>query len=109
LIDINIGSNKKISTQLPAYQPNSIVSSGRWPMSATAKLTTLNILLSDFHIFGVYTVYIFFLMQHKTHVPNFSALRLLVGSQEEHPTCKKLSDEVLLWLSVWSEVQTVCI
>jgi len=34
---------------------------------------------------------------------------LLVGRQEEHPACKKLSDGVLLWLSVWSEVQTVCI
>ena len=36
----------------------------------------------------------------------FSALTLLVGRQEGHPTCKKLSDEVLAWLSVWSEVQT---
>ena len=30
----------------------------------------------------------------------------LVGRQEGHPACKKLSDEVLVWLSVWSEVQT---
>jgi len=30
----------------------------------------------------------------------FSALTLLVGRQEEHPACKKLSDEVLAWLSV---------
>jgi len=36
----------------------------------------------------------------------FSALTLLVGRQEGHPACKKLSDEVLVWLSVWSEVQT---
>ena len=36
----------------------------------------------------------------------FSALTLLVGRQEEHPACKKLSSEVLAWLSVWSEVQT---
>jgi len=36
----------------------------------------------------------------------FSALTLLVGQQEGHPACKKLSDEVLAWLSVWSEVQT---
>jgi len=36
----------------------------------------------------------------------FSALTLLVGRQEGHPTCKKLSGEVLVWLSVWSEVQT---
>jgi len=31
---------------------------------------------------------------------------LLVGRQEGHPACKKLSGEVLAWLSVWSEVQT---
>jgi len=36
----------------------------------------------------------------------FSALTLLVGHQEEHPACKKLSSGVLAWLSVWSEVQT---
>jgi len=28
---------------------------------------------------------------------------LLVGRQEGHPACKKLSGEVLAWLSVWSE------
>jgi len=39
----------------------------------------------------------------------FSALTLLVGHQEEHLACKKLSDEVLVWLPVWSEVQVVCI
>ena len=36
----------------------------------------------------------------------FSALTLLAGQQEGHPACKKLSDGVLAWLSVWSEVQT---
>jgi len=36
----------------------------------------------------------------------FSALTLLVGRQEGHLACKKLSGEVLAWLSVWSEVQT---
>jgi len=36
----------------------------------------------------------------------FSALTLLVGRQEGHPACKKLSDGLLAWLSVWSEVQT---
>ena len=40
----------------------------------------------------------------------FSALSLLlVGRQKEHPACKILSDEVLVWLSIWSEVQIVCI
>jgi len=46
----------------------------------------------------------------KPEVPNienaFSALMLLVGQQEGHPACKKLSGGVLAWLSVWSEVQT---
>ena len=36
----------------------------------------------------------------------FSALTLLVGRQEGHPACKKLSGGVLAWLSVQSEVQT---
>ena len=31
----------------------------------------------------------------------FSALTLLVGRQEGHPACKKLSGWVLAWLSVW--------
>jgi len=35
-----------------------------------------------------------------------SALTLLVGWQEGHPACKKLSGEVLAWLCAWSEVQT---
>ena len=40
-------------------------------------------------------------------LPNaFSALTLLVGRQEGHPVCKKLSGGLLAWLSVWSEVQT---
>ena len=37
---------------------------------------------------------------------SFSALMLLVGHQEGHLACKKLSGGVLAWLSVWSEVQT---
>jgi len=36
----------------------------------------------------------------------FSALTLLVGRQEGHPACKKLSGGVLAWLSVWSDMQT---
>jgi len=47
---------------------------------------------------------------HSTFIPivnykhcAFSALTLFVGRQEEHPTSKKLSDEVLVWLSAWSE------
>ena len=36
----------------------------------------------------------------------FSALTLLVGWQEGHPACKKLSGGVLACLSAWSEVHT---
>ena len=36
----------------------------------------------------------------------FSALTLLAGWQEGHPACKKLSGDVLAWLSVCSDVQT---
>jgi len=38
----------------------------------------------------------------KTPGKYFSALTLLVGWQEGHPACKKLSGVVLVWLSVWS-------
>ena len=36
----------------------------------------------------------------------FSALTLLVGWQEGHPACKKMSGGLLAWLSVWSKVHT---
>jgi len=38
----------------------------------------------------------------------FSALMLLVGWQEWHPACKKLSGGMLEWLPVWGEMQ-ICI
>ena len=38
----------------------------------------------------------------------YSALTLLVGRQEGHLVCKKLSGGVLAWLFVWSGVQ-ICI
>jgi len=34
------------------------------------------------------------------------SVMLLVGQQEGHPACKILSGGVLVWLSVWREVQT---
>jgi len=37
-----------------------------------------------------------------------TALTLLVGRQEGHMACKKLSGGMLAWLSVWDEVQ-ICI
>jgi len=46
-------------------------------------------------------------IEQGSHRPRaFSALMLLVGQQEGHPDCKKLSGGVLVWLSVWSQVQT---
>ena len=36
-------------------------------------------------------------------------LTLLVGRQEKHPAHKKLSDGILVWLSVWSVVRVICI
>jgi len=36
----------------------------------------------------------------------FIALTLLVGRQEGHLACKKMSGGVLSWLSVWSKLQT---
>ena len=50
-----------------------------------------------------YTYYYYYYSGRPTA---FSALTLLVGRQEGHPACKKLSGGVLAWLSVWSEVQT---
>jgi len=50
----------------------------------------------------LYSVYFALL----TFTGAFSALTLLVGWQEGHPACKKLSGGVLAWLPVWSEVQT---
>jgi len=38
----------------------------------------------------------------------FSALMLLVGWQEGHPACKKVSGGVLAWLSVWGKVH-ICV
>ena len=40
-----------------------------------------------------------------SHARTNFALTLLVGRQEGHPACKKLTGGVLAWLSVWSEMQ----
>jgi len=46
----------------------------------------------------VYSIFVLFV------IDAFSALTLLVGRQEGHPACKKLSGVVLAWLFVWSDV-----
>jgi len=38
----------------------------------------------------------------------YGVLTLLVGRQEGYPACEKLSGGMLLWLSVWGEMQ-ICI
>ena len=43
-----------------------------------------------------------------THIA-FSALTLLVGRQERHPACKKLSGGVLAWLVICLERVQTCI
>ena len=73
--------------------------------------------LHSFHLNTLLSVCLF--MAHLGRFPSqylaslvqiiaFSALTLLVGCQEGHPSCKKLSDGLLAWLSVGSEVQMVC-
>ena len=55
----------------------------------------------------LYTEYLpKYLVSYVSAFNAFSALLLLVGRQEGHLSCKKLSGGVLVWLSVWSKVQT---
>jgi len=56
-------------------------------------------------IIDVYLLYYYYYMAVPDSYLAFSALTLLVGRQEGHPACKKLSGEVLAWLSVRSKVQ----
>jgi len=50
--------------------------------------------------------YIFKILHHFLHIYAFSALVLLVGWQEEHLACKKLSGGILAWLSVWARCRS---
>ena len=38
----------------------------------------------------------------------FGTFKLLIGYQKEYPACKEISVGVLALLSVWSEVQMIC-
>jgi len=53
-----------------------------------------------------YAKYILISLLNKLVDFKHGAMTLLVGWQEGHPACKKLSGGVLAWLSVRSEVQT---
>ena len=69
-----------------------------WRLLFSSFLGKINLLWPAANTSGVMT---------KCHINLcFSALTLLVGWQEGHLACKKLSGGVLAWLSVWSEVQT---
>ena len=75
-----------------------VLSSGSWPFQQSASFT----LPTEVSVFGL-------LYNIAALLPclfAYSALKLLVGWQEGHPACKKLSGGVLAWLSVWSELQT---
>ena len=54
----------------------------------------------------MYLIIVIFISTLYCNGDAFSALMLLVGRQEGHPACKKLSGVVLAWLSAWSELQT---
>jgi len=47
---------------------------------------------------------------YRNNNPNdhLRALTLLVGQQEGHPACRKVSGGMLVWLCVWVKVQ-ICI
>jgi len=53
-----------------------------------------------------YALHVSVNMRCITTVLVISALTLLVGRQEGHPACKKLSGGVLAWFSVWTEMPT---
>ena len=75
-----------------------------------ARLYRHNKVLRSFYAFSATTL----LVWHQEKYPAcknwvmrcWCGLTLLVGRQEGHPACKKLSGGLLVWLSVWSKVQT---
>ena len=72
--------------------------------------TMMSVKLADYSTQGdplckVFTAKVYYAFTYLL-ILAFSALTLLVGWQEGHQACKKLSGGVLAWLSVWSEVQT---
>jgi len=56
----------------------------------------------------VHSAAVFHVTAQQTKKIQFSAFKLLVGRLEEHQACE-ISNEVLVWLSVRSEVQIACI
>jgi len=48
-------------------------------------------------------------IQLESALTAFSALTLLARHPEEHLACKRLSDEMLAMVIVWSKVQMICL
>ena len=61
-------------------------------------------IIDDYEAMTTSLISVLFILFHCLFA--FNALTLLVGWQEGHPACKKLSGGVLAWLSDWSEVLT---
>ena len=72
-----------------------VLSSGSWPFQQSASFT----LPTEVSVLGL-------LYNIAALLPCLFAFSSLIGWQEGHPACKKLSGGVLAWLSVWSELQT---
>ena len=58
-------------------------------------------------LYSMHTKHSSLIDQSTACVYAFRALKLLAGHQEEHPACKKLSDEGLAWLSGLQQVSLV--
>ena len=61
-----------------------------------------NLTLNPRSMANVYTPR-YTILYNRSRISAFSALTLLVGWQEGHPACKKLSGGVLAWLSICLE------
>ena len=77
----------------------------RWNANTLLRHPTSVIFTTQLQFYHLHLYY-----RYSSSTMAFSALTLLVGQQEGHPACKKLSGEVLAWLFVWSDVQSqICI
>ena len=88
--------------------PCTLVNVGTILCYQISNMILINATLLLVHFFIMSKFYVFVLCLCVCIVYAFSALTLLVGRQEGHPACKKLSVVVLAWLFVWSDVQ-ICI
>ena len=81
---------------------------GNQQVSTVVSTSELSVTVGQVSVIFVLSVVCFCLLLGLCYdyIIAFSALSLLVGRQEGHPACKKLSGGVLTWLSVWSKVQT---